>query len=405
MNYKSFLTYLLLVFLLLAMSSCSYTDQTGSQSMLSESPSSDETVPSSPAASQTTTPSVELSQGKILPPISVASGVSVIDPVTMPPVQGRFDFTPLPKTGENVELLFNIDILNTDINYLWAGTWHKETPATLTNSKVWIEVEKAGIKGSYSEARKFSRIPLNEVVVDGQTSWEGNALENKSIKLKSTIRLPGDGIWLFRGYFAGSNWNLSFRYSRYIAVADGFSVDCFSLFPDDDLKSTPLAYLANFDYGKELLRNQLPITEQNPLSLEIDIAHPPLAGEEMTLIYRAGSPFRDIDDVAINTNFTKRTAYDQIIDIAATDIVVNSELGWDTNVFDKKIWPEWMLNLKKNETRELLTTIRFPEYGEWTIHIQGEGQLPYGKYAWANDDLKLTIQENIAYYGWEKRQN
>jgi hypothetical protein len=122
------------------------------------------------------------------------------------------------------------------------------TADTLANSKAWISISRAGIHDSYSEAKKFTEVPLEDVVVSGDTTWEGNALENRSIKLKSIISLPRDGIWDFQGYFKGNNWKspLQFRlYGHYFAATDEIAI----LYKSDEMIISPLAYLEYFDYG------------------------------------------------------------------------------------------------------------------------------------------------------------
>jgi hypothetical protein len=268
----------------------------------------------------------------------------------------------------------------------------------LADSIAWIQVLWAGIDGPYSEARQYTEIPFEDIVVSGDTSWEGNALETKTIELRSTIHLPKEGKWGFVGQFTGDNWEKPVIRSRYMAVADGLAIPYYP----QDLENSPLAYLEHFGYG---LAGKLPADEKHPVFLGLDMTHPPLAGEEVTITYLVLSPYYDIDDFKVETDFTRRTEDNEIVKVPAVEIVVNTEIGWDVDAWGNTIWKDWETDIAKNEVRELTHIIRFPEPGEWQIHIYGSCVLPENGYYGAGDTIKLTITEDKAYYGWQDRRS
>jgi hypothetical protein len=314
-------------------------------------------------------------------------------PTTEPnyPVTGSLELSRLPLPGEETEVMFSINVVRA-----WEGIWQivEATSDTLADSKAWITVLWMGIDGRYSETRQYTEIPVEEIAVSGDTSWKGNALENRSIELKSTIRLPKEGKWIIKGSFTGDNWGKPLDYSQQIVVADGTAV------PYNDLLSSPLAYLDDLEYTYYIL----PPDEQNPVLVEVDMTHPPLAGEEVSTMLSVLSPFYDIEDFKIKVQFVKRTGDDEdieIIMVPADDVIVSSELGWETDGFNRAVST---IDLVKNETRELSYIIRFPEPGEWIVDISGRCFIPdTGSFFSPDDGIKLTITESKAYYGWEKK--
>jgi hypothetical protein len=358
-----------------------------------------------PCAGISLTPVSTMANGTIpataettISPAAVQTTVNGNIPATHPdsPVMGRFEISPFPEPGKKFEC-----VLNLEVRRIWEGLWQNQTSDVLVDSKAWISISRAGIHGSYSEARNFTEVPREEVVLSCNTVWEGNALETRSIELKSTLCLPGDGIWLIEGDFAGSTDNIRrpslLHWSHYFAIDDGIALK----YKSDAMKSSPLAYLEHFSYGRSGL---LPFEEQNPLILELDISHPPLAGEEVTLTYKALCPLFDINDLILKMVFVMRNKNVSITGFSAKDIVVKSELGFSPDVFGNVLWDKWKTSLRMGEPRELSTTIKFPEPGEWNIGISGRGYLPNGKTAYTSDDIKLTISENQSYYGWEEKR-
>jgi hypothetical protein len=357
--------------------------------------------PSVTAVNGLTFPKPSNTNACIIQPIvdSITSTASTDSPQTAPiittssdfPVMSRFEISSTPRRGQNIEIFFSLEIKSLSTGWPFMN----QTPDSLLNANAWVSVFKADIDGSFSKARRLTAVP--EAVVSGNTSWEGNAQETRYIELKSTIRLPGDGIWFITGDFTGNHKNAAMiEYSKYFAIVDGITLD----YRSEEIKSSSLAYLKNFSYGWSDL---LPNTEENPLRLEMDMEHPPLAGEEVTLTFLASSSFFDIRELTVGTDFGKRNANGGILVMPANVIVVKSELGYSQDIFDNTLWEKWQIDLTKGKTRTLLTTIKFPYPGEWQITIRGKGDLPNGKRVIANDEINLTITDNQAYYGWKNQ--
>jgi hypothetical protein len=309
------------------------------------------------------------------------------------PVSARLDI--LPITDKEMEVHFTINI-----DRIWDGIWQyvEATSGTLVNSRAWITVLWAGIDGPYSEARQYTEIPFEDIVVSGGTVWEGNALETRTIELRSTIRLPKEGKWEFIGQFAGEGWQKPVIQYQHMAVADGMAIPYYS----QDIKDSPLAYLKYFGYGTT---GKLPADEYNPVSLELDMTHPPLAGEEVTVTYLALSPYYNIDDFEVRTYFTKRVEDNKIVDVPAADIVVSTEIGWDVDAHGNTIWKDWETDIAKDGFKELTHIIKFPEPGEWEIYIHGRCVIEGMGVFQTGDGIKINITEDDAYYGWQDRRS
>ena len=323
------------------------------------------------------------------------TSVTTQPPATEPdyPVSGRLVI--LPITDKEMEVHFSINI-----ERIWEGTWPLVGAAsdTLADSRAWITVLWAGIDGSYSEARQYTEIPFEDIVVSGDISWEGNAQETRTIELQSTIRLPEDGKWDFVGKFAGDNWIRPVRQTQRMAVAGGIVVPNYP----QDLLDSPLAYLELYGHG---LTGKLPADEKDPVYLELDMTHPPLAGEEVTITYLALSPYYDINDFKVETYFKKRNEENKVVYVPAAEIVVNTEIGWDVDAWGNTIWKDWETDIAKGEMIELTHVIKFPEPGEWEIRIYSRCILPEVESYKTSDNIKLTITEGKAYYGWQDRRS
>lgn len=309
------------------------------------------------------------------------------------PIEGNLTIIPLPKVGETAEI-----VLRFDVKELWEGEWWTfgATSESLQKSAAWIEVWRAGISGSYSGTRSFQQIPMDEITLTGITSWEGNAVETRVIELKTSIRLPSEGIWYFKGYFVGNDWTQPIKYHKRFAVAEGLSLP----YTVADLRFSPLEYLLNRDNS---VRSKLPPDEQRPVYLELDMDHPPLAGEEATLTYIVLSPFQDIESFNADTIFYKRVDAPDYTVVPATDIVVRSDLGWGTDAFGTTYWKDWETGLSMGERKEVVHTITFPETGEWKIYINGRGRAADGRVYTTRDYVEFTITEDKSYYGWQYR--
>lgn len=101
--------------------------------------------------------------------------------------------------GETAELTFTVRIQTLDIGTLGVSE------SSLKKSRAWVDFYRTNIQGSYSEAKHTVLIPLKEVVVSGETTWEGNALFGY-IELHSRIQLPQEGLWKIEGCFSGEGW-------------------------------------------------------------------------------------------------------------------------------------------------------------------------------------------------------
>jgi len=64
----------------------------------------------------------------------------------------------------------------------------------------------ANIRGSYAEAEHGQAIPPDEVVISGNATWQGDALEKGVHTFTCKIRFPREGIWTIGGVFTANGW-------------------------------------------------------------------------------------------------------------------------------------------------------------------------------------------------------
>lgn len=304
--------------------------------------------------------------------IPSCNGTETDSPPTSPgepagPYEIILSLSPLPKLGETAELIFI-----TKINFL-------PGPEYLANARAWVEFSYANTKGSYSEAKYAVPVPLDEVLVDGELTWEGNAIGIMPLELTGTIQLPREGVWKITGYFSGEDWEKPFKKERRIAVTE----DAAAIIGTEDFKSGPLGYLDNFNYGHGVKR--VPDERFDPVILELDISKVPRVGEEVILTCRILSMI-DAPDYSVQISFTRRLEDNSILKIPGDSLLVDGNLKWEGD-------------LKKDEPVEFSASIKFPEDGDWEIMALGDCP--------TNDKLEFAyrVKMNIAgdkgSFGWE----
>lgn len=179
----------------------------------------------------------------------------------------------VPKLGETTEMTYTFDAVASD--------FVQEHPGT-EDAKAWVEFWWTDPTGSYLTAKQAVQIPLSEVVVSGDTTWEGDYTKTKSLHLTSTIKLPRAGIWQIVGYFTGAGWTTPIEFYSQDFVSQDFAADMNS----DSFYNSSFAYLNYFDYG--FLKGNRKIDSPNNPSdviMELDISKAPKAGSSNTNLY------------------------------------------------------------------------------------------------------------------------
>ena len=277
----------------------------------------------------------------------------------------------IPKTGETAELVFTV------FGLLANGG--------LENAKAWIEFWLTNTNGSYLEAKQAVLIPLSEVVISGDTTWQGNYKEKGHLELHCTIKLPEEGVWKIEGYFTGQGWDKPISHYVPIAVSKDFA----ALLNTDELKSGPLSYINNFDYG--FLKDKRKIDWLNasmPIIIELDIPKAPLVGEEATLTCTIAS-LHDVPDFSETIDFYKRLPNGGEEKANSADFLVSGSLTWQGN-------------LKQVEPTVFSVVIKFPKEGEWEIYAEGNSQERINKqYAGYCDTMEIGISSIRSYFGWK----
>ena len=245
----------------------------------------------------------------------------------------------------------------------------------LENSRIDLEFYWTNIHGSYSEAKRAELIPIEEVLVSGETTWEGNTSTNPSITLHSQIKLPREGIWKIKAAFSTYE-EVQLTEKLKVAVAEGTS----GIMNTKEFSSNPLAYLANFSYG-EVSEHYL--DELHPVFIDLDISKAPRVGEEVVLTYRIES----LDEVAdFSTQFVvyKRTEGNAEERIPGDSIITAGS-------------PAWTGDLVPGEPIIVTSTITFPEEGDWKIGVRRDQGI-YFDYIWIN------VTNTRGSFGWEERK-
>jgi hypothetical protein len=322
-----------------------------------------------------------------------ASTAPVITDTTVPPspIRVYLNISALPVLGENVELIFTVNI-----NELWKEEWQGRKTEDLARSRAWIQFFWADIHGSYTAARKFAGVTLSDVSASGDLTWEGNALENRNITLQSSIQIPREGVWKINGYFSTNNWEqpveswLQFPevglktpilvWKQY-AIADGTAVQMFV----GDFKKSLLGYLSNFDYG--MVSDKTLNDSSNPVIIQLDISKPPMVGEEATLTCTITALY-DEPDFFAQITFLKSPGIQT--DVPLSDFLVSGDL-------------EWQGDLKSQTPVTFSAIIKFPEEGEWQINAFGNSLVrKNAQFLGFTDGINITITKNKAYYGWKE---
>jgi hypothetical protein len=284
-----------------------------------------------------------------------------------PPITTDFNLSRPPKLGETAELTLKITRV--------------QRQDGLAHSKAWIDFYWTNIHGSYAEACTEVKIPLEEVLVSGETSWEGNFNESR-LDLHSKIQLPREGIWSIQYNFAGEGWSQNQYWDGiiWVAVADGTA----AIMNEEYFDTGPLGYLNLHTFpGGGAGYYRIPI-DNNPFSVGLDISKAPNAGEEVTLTCRVLSVI-DMTDFRLQWLFFKRTG-GNVEEIPSTDLLSNADLSWKTDV-------------KKGEPVVFSTTITFPTEGEWEVITNGTYEENYNGGV-SQDYFYITITPTRSYFGW-----
>ena len=305
------------------------------------------------------------------------TSVPTTESTTSSPYFFNIVVNPLPKIEETAELVLTVNT-NDPKFYL-------NNPGT-ENAKAWIEFRWTNTNGSYLEAKQAVLVPLSEVVISGDTTWQGNYKEKGHLELHCIIQPPKEGVWRIEGYFTGEGWKEPIYTYREFASSKNTAV----MMHSNELKASSLAYLDNFNYG--VLRDKRKIdylSEQfDPVMMELDISKAPKAGEEVTMTCTIAS-LHDVPDFSATIDFYKRLPNGGIEKANSADFLVSGSLTWQGN-------------LKQVEPAVFSVVIKFPKEGEWEIYAEGNSQERINKqYAGYCDTMEIGISSIRSYFGWK----
>lgn len=290
---------------------------------------------------------------------------------TTAPLTFFFDFSPVPDLENPGELTVTFNL------------YEPNRYQNLDESSIVLEFYWTNIHGSYSEAKRAQLIPIDEVLVSGETTWTGDSSVNRSITLRSQIRLPREGVWKIKSIFS-TNDDVQLTDSIKVAVAEGTSVIMYT----EEFYSSPLAYLGNLYYGEGGERD---LDELHPVAIDLDISKAPRVGEEVVLTYRIRS-YYEVTDFSAGLQVFKRT-----VGVAEVRIPVESIVSSGIST--------WQGDLIPGEPIVVTCTIVFPEEGDWEINAYGNSlaRKQVNRIGYI-DYIKMNSTDTRGSFGWEDPQ-
>jgi hypothetical protein len=309
--------------------------------------------------------------------IEARRSMATADAVLGPPMDVVFDFPMLPKLGEESELTFILKFNKITFAY------QKMDTKQLSNCNARLDFFWTNTHGSYSETRISSPVPISEVVVSGQTTWEGDA--QNGIYLNCTIKIPREGIWRVQGTVyksSTSGEDQAFIWGEYwLTVKDGISISGLGNSPKPALSSK----LNTFLFGN--YRDQVLEDSNDAVVVILDIAKAPLVGETVQVTCTIASLF-NVAGFFMHSEFRRRDGT-RLNSVSAASLLVEGNLVWNGD-------------LKAHEPVVVTATIQIPAAGQWEISVNGNSQSRELKHNSSYyDSLELNIGDNQSSYGWE----
>jgi hypothetical protein len=316
-----------------------------------------------------------------------------------PPIALEIELSEPPVLGETVEVTFTVSI-----DKLWDGEWEGRLTEDLAQSRAWVQFSWVNIHGSYLEALNYRQIPLVDLSASSNMSWQGNALENRSIIIRSSFQIPFEGLWVINGYFSTSNWRTPQKpgdgywpplpkpflthWMRY-AVAEGYAVNNTSTY-SLDFKNSPLNYFdSSMPWGGGEKTFDDSGDKDRPLIMQLNISKPPRVGEEVTISCRIES-FFDEQDFSTKIYISKDNM--RIFDPGLSDLFVDGSLIWSGDL--------------KAQTPVLVSaTIKFPQEGRWHIQLEGTTPERAAELFRFAESIEFTITGDKSYYGITEIKN
>jgi hypothetical protein len=302
--------------------------------------------------------------------------IFTIEP-TMAPYIDSISLKTVPKLGETAEMTYTFDVIASDFLQGRPGA---------EDAKAWIEFWWTDTNGSYLTAEQAVNVPLSEVVVSGNTTWQGDYTKTKSLHLTSTVKLPRAGIWKIEGYFTGKGWETPINFYNRCFISKDYAMYM------NGYNSGPPSfdYLTYFDYGylKDKRASDYLNEQSAPVRVELDLSKAPQAGEEVTLTCTIAS-LHDVPDYSLSLRFYRRGLNGGLTLVPTSTFLVNGELNWQGNLLQGK-------------PTVFTTTIKFPQEGEWEIYVGGKSP-EYIKTNKSDDGsvLDITIATPKSFYGWK----
>jgi hypothetical protein len=214
-----------------------------------------------------------------------------------------------------------------------------------------------------SKTRWVKDVPLQEVLVGSSLNWEGR-MTAEPMQFSATIKFPYEGCWSIN---ARSTYNYHDSSSIIIQVAeDGSTFGCQKDYapPVDPYPRTP--------------------SEQQPITVELDILKPPRLNEPFQITWGI-STIRDIAEASGEVKFYHMEGTEEV-SVPAEEVLIKGDVTWEGS-------------LKKGSPLQFSATVILPKEGDWRIRAVGidHAQLVPRN---AGFSLFLHVSNDKGRWGW-----
>ena len=257
------------------------------------------------------------------------------------PIEVDLELARAPKLGEMAELIFTI--FPNDLRY-----------GDPTQYRAWIEVSHTNTTGSYQESKLKIHIPVANVLVSGNSSWDIALTQGEPVELRSTVRFTEEGDWEITAFLQRDGWEKPMR-------GDDIKV---AVHQDRAGIYGSAAYQAGeLDWMKDYSPNMGSRTGSSTIgrvTTTLDLSKPPRVGEPIELTWSIVSA-KDVKEAFVWIGFyLMEPGRPKAATIPRESILIAGDLYWEGS-------------LRKNVPASSSATIILPKEGDWQIILWRSG--------------------------------
>jgi hypothetical protein len=169
----------------------------------------------------------------------------------------------LSTAGAETELVFTI---------------HDE--AGIINSSAWLEFYRMDTRGSYLEAYNLVQVDPLDMPVTGQTKWNVDSPQDKTVRLSCRVRFPAEGIWHIQGFFYDNSKRI-LKVDLSIAVEKGAAMNVSGI-----SQSKQFEDINNLLNGYPGFNGASTYVFRDSILMELELSKAPGIGEEVRVTCR-----------------------------------------------------------------------------------------------------------------------